>query len=462
MATNAELETDYLVVGSGLAGMAFVDTLLDASDADVVMVDRRHAPGGHWLDAYPFVRLHQPSEWYGVGSTALDDDRREVDGPEQGYYSRVGGGDLVTYFDRVMRDRFLPSGRVRFLPMTEHLPPGRLRSLLGGRETTVHVRRAVVDATYTHSENPESYPPPFEVDVGARLLTPSALTRLRATPEAVVVIGTGKTAMDTVGWLLDVGCPPDRIVWVRTREAWLHNRRYLQPGELAGLTVEGTVCFLEALASASTTTEVYERLEADGVVLRIDRDVWPTVFRGPTISAHEVEQLRRVERVVRKGRVTRIGPGSMDLEEGSVELPEGAVYVHCAAPGLPRNPAVPVFGPGTITIQYLTRASMSLSSAAIARTECLDLSLEEKNRLCPAMPLPGTPREYLQMLLGGQATEHRWRSQPELASWFGSTRVNVTRSRNGSSPTSPALRARLQAAAGPAYERLDDLVRNDL
>jgi cation diffusion facilitator CzcD-associated flavoprotein CzcO len=62
------IETDYLVVGAGAAGMAFVDALIAACDADVVMVDRRHRPGGHWNNAYPFVRLHGPSALYGVNS----------------------------------------------------------------------------------------------------------------------------------------------------------------------------------------------------------------------------------------------------------------------------------------------------------------------------------------------------------------------------------------------------------
>ena len=39
-----KIETDYLVVGAGAAGIAFVDALIAASDADVVMVDRRHGP----------------------------------------------------------------------------------------------------------------------------------------------------------------------------------------------------------------------------------------------------------------------------------------------------------------------------------------------------------------------------------------------------------------------------------
>ena len=63
-----ELETDYLVVGAGASGMAFADTLVAHTGAEVVLVDRRHRPGGHWLDAYPFVRLHQPSAYYGVES----------------------------------------------------------------------------------------------------------------------------------------------------------------------------------------------------------------------------------------------------------------------------------------------------------------------------------------------------------------------------------------------------------
>jgi UDP-galactopyranose mutase len=42
-----ELETDYLVVGAGAAGMAFTDGLLEHCDTTITIVDRRHAPGGH-------------------------------------------------------------------------------------------------------------------------------------------------------------------------------------------------------------------------------------------------------------------------------------------------------------------------------------------------------------------------------------------------------------------------------
>ena len=62
------LSTDYLIIGSGALGMAFADQLLTETDADMVIVDRRHMPGGHWNDAYPFVRLHQPSAFSRVST----------------------------------------------------------------------------------------------------------------------------------------------------------------------------------------------------------------------------------------------------------------------------------------------------------------------------------------------------------------------------------------------------------
>ena len=89
------IETDYLVIGGGAAGMAFTDALIAESDADVVMIDRRHAPGGHWNDAYPFVRLHQPAAYYGVNSRKLGNDTIDTSGENAGMYERAErGADL--------------------------------------------------------------------------------------------------------------------------------------------------------------------------------------------------------------------------------------------------------------------------------------------------------------------------------------------------------------------------------
>ena len=122
--------------------MAFVDSLLEHSDADVVMVERRHRPGGHWLDAYPFVQLHQPSRYYGVDSTPLGLDRPEPEGDDTDFRERASGAEICGYYDEIMRHRFLGSGRVRFFPMCEYLGERRFRSRVSGDVSEVTVRTA--------------------------------------------------------------------------------------------------------------------------------------------------------------------------------------------------------------------------------------------------------------------------------------------------------------------------------
>jgi hypothetical protein len=231
MAGTAQLETDYLVVGAGALGMGFVDALVEHSDADVVMVDRRHRPGGHWLDSYPFVQLHQPSMVYGVNSTALGrEDRIEPNGRDAGFLERAAGTEICGYYDEVLRNRLLASGRVRFFPMCDYLGDRRYRSLLTGTDTEVTVRKRVVDATYMASRVPATDPPPFEVADGVQCVPVGELTKVTTAPAGYVIIGAGKTGMDAAVWLLDQGTDPDAITWIRPTDSWILNRAYVQPG----------------------------------------------------------------------------------------------------------------------------------------------------------------------------------------------------------------------------------------
>ena len=97
-------------MGCGAVGMAFVDTLLSESNATVIIVDNHHQPGGHWNDAYPFVRLHQPSHFYGVSSAPLGSLQLDQSGSNAGYFELASGNEVQAYFEQVMRQRFLPSG----------------------------------------------------------------------------------------------------------------------------------------------------------------------------------------------------------------------------------------------------------------------------------------------------------------------------------------------------------------
>ena len=66
--------------------MAFCDELIAGTNASIIIVDKHHQPGGHWNDAYPFVRLHQPSAFYGVNSKKLGNNTIDATGLNKGLY----------------------------------------------------------------------------------------------------------------------------------------------------------------------------------------------------------------------------------------------------------------------------------------------------------------------------------------------------------------------------------------
>src|SRR4051812_49841810 len=109
------MATDYLVVGAGATGLAFTAALVAGEDVGVTVVARRDAPGGHWVDAYPFVRLHTPSAYYGVGSLALGEDRIDQAGENAGYYERATGAEVRAHFAEAAM-RLTQAGRGGPLP----------------------------------------------------------------------------------------------------------------------------------------------------------------------------------------------------------------------------------------------------------------------------------------------------------------------------------------------------------
>ena len=222
------LSADYLVVRAGAAGMAFTDALVEHADVSVAMVDRRHAAGGHWLDAYPFVRLHQASSFYGVASALLGDGRVQKDGPEAGLHERASGPEVCAYYARVL-DRMVGTGKVAFYPECDHVGAGRFVSRVSGESYEVDVRRRVVDGHYLSPRIPVDTPPPFEVAEDAAVLRVDELVHLSGPPSEFVVVGSGKTATDTCIWLLDNGVDPDAICWVRPRDPWMINRPSSSP-----------------------------------------------------------------------------------------------------------------------------------------------------------------------------------------------------------------------------------------
>jgi NAD(P)-binding Rossmann-like domain len=455
------IETDYLVVGAGAAGMAFADALIADSDADVVLVDRRHRPGGHWNDAYPFVRLHQPSAFYGVNSRILGSDSIDQAGPNAGMFERATAAQICDYYQRVLDEHLLASGQVRFFGMCDCPIDGagerRFTSRLTGETTTVRVRRKVVDARYLETSIPATHTPSFQAEPGVRLIPVNDLVTLAEPPGGFTVIGGGKTAMDACLWLLDSGVPPEMIRWIRPRDAWLLDRAYQQPLDLVAWLIEGVSLYTEAAAQAKDAGDLFRRLEACGQLRRIDPAVEPTMYRCATVSESELTSLRRIETVVRQGRVVRIGPDQIVLESGSIPGGAGHVYVDCSAAGLRMAPARPVFAPGLITLQAIRSCQPAFSAALAGYVEATRHDDAQKNRLCPPNPYPDSAAEWIPTTCIALRAQDLWLREPDLTAWLDRSRLNAAcaiRDHQTEPRTKSALK-RLFANTGQAITNLD-------
>ncbi len=455
------IDTDYLVVGAGAAGMAFTDEVLASSDATVTIVDRRDAPGGHWVEAYPYVRLHQPSAFYGVTSVPMGQDAIDAGGTNAGFYELAGADEIRAYYERVMHRHFLPTGRVRYVPNAEYLGDHRFVARLTGAEHEVRVARKLVDATYLEGTFPSTSPPPFEVAEGVRCIPAGELARVREAPDRYVIIGAGKTALDTCVWLLERGVPPAAIRWIKPREAWWINRRFQQPHTLFPELYQGVAVQLEALAQATSVDDLFARLEEAGIFLRVDRGVAPTMFHGAIISEPELALLRQIEDVVRMGRVRRIERGEIVLDEGRVPTTERTLHVHCAARGMGHPPLRPIFEPGRVSVQPIQWGFACYQFAILGVVEATIADDSEKNRLCPPIHYWDRNEDYVSTYVAAVLGERARGQHPALAAWMKRTRLNPAGgvSAHRDDPRVVDARERIKRAAAAAMTNAASLRR---
>jgi len=421
------LTTDYLIIGSGAAGMSFADQMLTDTDANIVIVDKHHQPGGHWNDAYSFVRLHAPSAFYGVGSRQLGSNRIDASGLNRGYYELASGAEIVSYFDKLMQERFLPSGRVRYFPMCEHLGGGRFVSRLSGAIQQVAFGKRLVNTTFLDTQVPSTHAPSFQVAEGVKLVTPNLLPISAPGHQRYVILGGGKTAMDVGIWLLQMGARPESIRWIVPQDSWLRNRDTTQPGDaFFERTAGGMALQLEAAAEATSVADLFERLERGSQMLRIDRTVWPTAYRGATLSMLEVEALSTIKDVVRKGRVRRIERDAIVLERGEVDVAPGDLYVDCTAKAFGRRPPIPVFNGDQVTIQQVRPGRLSFSAAFIAHMEAVYDDDAIKNDLCAPISTPDSAADLLRNMLSDLRNGQRWATEKALRPWIAEHRLSGT------------------------------------
>ena len=435
------IETDYLIIGAGAVGLAFADTLLAETDAHIAIIDRHGKPGGHWNDAYPFVALHQPSSFYGVNSMQLGTNHKDTFGSNDGCYELASGAEVTSYFDKVMHQTLLPSGRVSYHPMCDYLGAeagvGKFVSILSGQETQVTVRKKTVDATYYGTTVPATHTPKYAVADDAWLVTPSGLAQLwqdkrqgaqpndKKRPQHFAIIGAGKTAMDVGVWLINSGATPSSISWVMPRDSYLVNRLHTQPGmEFFNHAIGGQADLMEAFAKAESIDDLFERLEACEAMLRIFPDHKPSMFHYATMSKGEIEVLRKIKNVIRLGHVQSVARDSLQLAEGQVALPPNTVCIDCTASAVEKRPTLPIFQDQHITLQLVRIPQPAFSAALVAYVEAHYESDDAKNKLCTPVPFPDGLNTYPHSTMVSMMNQFAWGQDKALRTWIHNSRLD--------------------------------------
>ena len=396
---------DYLIIGSGAAPLAFLDTLFEEMpDKKVILVDKKARPGGHWVDGYDFVHLHQPSVVYGIASKQLEGNWAKLMLTRfmLPWNHRANKKELLDYFQEFV-DSNTASGRLQYFPGCVYdfeqnidAKNASFTSLDGEVRYNVEIRDKLINGINGECIIPSLSPPAFHVDKGINLMTPNQIFDLqqresmknegvlstlrhacgygKTKDRHFVVMGAGKTAMDTVVFLQsDLGVPPSAISWVISNDVWMLSRGNSNPSAFAKAL----------LKNDNDKDKACLALEAKGQFVRLDPEVLPTRFRFPVVGNDEIEVMRNVRNKIRRGRISSIrkdggGVITVAFEKGNdlvLANSEGKehIFVHCTSPG-PFNDKTSdedeVFrSEQEIALDYLYAPPVSISMSSIAKLE---------------------------------------------------------------------------------------------
>jgi hypothetical protein len=446
-------KTDYLVIGAGAMGMAFIDVLMTESEATITIVDRYHQPGGHWNVAYPFVKLHQPSSFYGVNSRQLGTDRLDTIGGNKGLYELAGKNEILAYYDTIMHD-FVSSGRVQYFPMYDYRGDGKIQSLISDASYTIDADR-IVDATFMNVQVPAMGLLSYDIAEGVDCVAPNALVGLRGQWDNYVIVGAGKTSFDACLFLIKNGVNPDKICWVKPRESWLWDRACAQAKDQFETSIRPfTLGQIKAIAESDSLEDLFARANTQGLLLRIDEDVKPTMFRCATVTMSEIEELRRIKNIIRLGRVQRIDIDHVVLEQGTFDTEPNTLYVDCTADGLARKPSQPVFAAGSVTLQPVRTCQQVFSAAFIAHIELAEQDEARKNMLCTPVPHPDSDIDYLSSTLADLINAIAWIEDESLCAWMKAARLDGSSCPEASAESDAEFRQSMEKYGTVAAEKI--------
>ena len=292
---------------------------------------------------------------------------------------------------------------------------------------------------------------------GAQVIPVNDLVSWEEAPSQYVVVGSGKTATDACVWLLQRGVDPDAICWVRPRDPWMLNRALIQPDPVIYLGMVADM--MQSAAAASSLQDLFLRLEDAGTMLRIDRSVTPTMAKAPTLGAWELDLLRTIEHVVRRGHIDTVRRGRLDFADGSVAIADDALVVNCAADGLKMPPRVPIWGPEAITLQPIRAGFPCFGAALAGYVEATRTDDDVKNGLCAPSSYGNTLPDWAVMNVLGMRNSTSFGAEPDIKAWSDRVALNPSRipPEYGASPELDEIVDRLRTHVPAGIARLAQL-----
>merc|ERR1712060_804244 len=373
----------------------------------------RAFPGGHWNDAYDFVRLHQPSINYGVGSAVLGTGDKDL----------CSKPEILWYYDKVMK-KMLATGRVRFLAQCKYDGDGKIRSMLDeDQQWEVNVRRKTVDASYLNASVPSTHPPKYKVASNVSLVPINGLAKTFRTYEKFVIVGAGKTALDAILYLINSNIEPNKIIWIMPNDSWLINRKFVFKENIRS----AVKAHLNSIWESENARDFILAYEKRKLFLRLNSKIWPTKFKCATVNEDEFDKLQLIKNVVRQGRVSCIEADQIIFEDGSTyETCEEYLHVDCTSDGLSPRPAIPIFQGNKIILQSVLTCQQVFSASLIASLEVRNTENDNrKNEILIPVTHPEYTGDYVGLQVDSDMNIERTIKEGSGFRWLRNNRLSI-------------------------------------
>ncbi len=392
-------------------GLIFANELLKASDATIALVDADGSPGGLWHQVADYSRVQQPLSSFGLSNHSIQDWQPDI--------REARRETVLAYCEHVLSNLILPSGRVSYFPKCDFRSDGTIAAIDTGQTQKVAVTQRLVNTKQSSRARRRPHIPCFSYSGPVQVLHPSNVSSQEAFVarqyEIYCILGSGRTASETALFLLEENIRPERIRWVKSREAWALSAATQNPSPerfkvQATLSLDG----LRLMSLAQTEHDLYLGLERLGVLRRISPDAAPNGFSQQMLTATDAAKLSSIKGVIRKGHVHAISEIGMLLDQGAVPMPNSTLYIDCTRSRPAESKSAKIFQDGAIQLADVHLCQSSFSAAMIAAVELRDLPDLEKNALCA--PVRGS--NIASLFLTSILNNHAWFHDDSIRKWL--------------------------------------------